>query len=177
VLSETLRAVALGTIPLKTGALLLDGCRLAHTMQMEKQKAANLERSRRRKEAREEEIREESLEPEAGRQELKEECRARCPEPGARSSEPCALRSDPCEEPGALCPEPGAPSSAPNAQHLGFRDRQENSDEHLAEVATEALFDPRYEEARCEVLAAVAAPLVELMEEEEAEEALAVGVR
>jgi hypothetical protein len=148
VLSETLRAVALGTIPLKTGSLLLEGCRLAHTVQMEKQKAANLERSRKRSEAREEEIREESLEPEPGSQELKEEC-------------------------GTRCPEPGAPSSAPHAQHLRFRDRQRNSDEHLAGVATEALFDPRYQEAPGAALAAVAASLDESMEEE----ALAVGVR
>src|SRR6202789_1773114 len=74
VLSETLRAVALGTIPLKTGGLLLEGCRLAHTMQMEKQKAANLERSRRRKEAREEEMAEEEMgQEEIGQEEIGQE--------------------------------------------------------------------------------------------------------
>jgi hypothetical protein len=82
VLSETLRAVALGTIPLKSGALLLDGCRLAHTMQMERQKAANLERSRRRKEAREQE----SGEPGARSPEPNQEC-------GAPSSEICPVKS------------------------------------------------------------------------------------
>jgi hypothetical protein len=173
VLSETLRAVALGTIPLKSGALLLDGCRLAHTMQMERQKAANLERSRRRKEAREQE----SGEPGARSPEPNQECGAPSSEICGLSSEPCeepcAPSPEPCEEPGAPCPEPSAPSSAPNAQHLRFRDRQENSDEHLAEVATEALFDPRYERARVEVLAAVAASLDESMEEK----ALALGVR
>ena len=65
VLSETLRAVAHGTIALKSGSLLLEGCRLAHTMQMERVRAANAERSRKRAEVREEEIGEESREPEA----------------------------------------------------------------------------------------------------------------
>jgi hypothetical protein len=173
VLSETLRAVALGTVSVNTGRLLMDGCRLAHTMQIERQKAANLERSYKRKCAREDEMNEESQQEAAGNQDAEaenpepnQECGALCPEPGTRSEEPCAPSPEPCEEPGALCPEPGAPSSAPNSQHLRFPDRQENSDKHLAEVATEALFDPRYEETRCEFLAAMAAPLDELMEEE-----------
>jgi hypothetical protein len=103
---------------------------------------------------------------EMGGEEMSQESSVPDHEPDAPSSEICALSSEPCEE-------PGAPSSAPNSQHLRFPDRQENSDKHLAEVATEALFDPRYEEARGEVLAAVAAPLDQLMEEE----ALAVGAR
>jgi hypothetical protein len=110
VLSETLRAVALGTVPVKTGALLLDGCRLAHTMQMEKQKAANLERSRRRKEAREDEMaeqamvqeeisREEMGQEEIGEEEMGQESSVPDQEPDSLSSEICALRSEPCEDP------------------------------------------------------------------------------
>ena len=172
VLSETLRAVALGTVSVNTGRLLMDGCRLAHTMQMEKQKAANLERSYKRKCAREDEMDEEnrqteavSPEREAGNQDPGAGSQEPNPECGAPSSEICALSSEPFDDP---CEEtltaPVLP--APSSRHLRFRDRQENSDEHLAEVATEALFDPRYEETRCEFLAAMAAPLDELMEEE-----------
>ena len=104
VLSETLRAVALGTVPVKTGALLLDGCRLAHTMQMEKQKAANLERSRRRKEAREEERAAEEMgqqeisQEEMGEEEMGQESSVPDQEPDAPSSEICALSSEPCGE-------------------------------------------------------------------------------
>jgi hypothetical protein len=108
VLSETLRAVALGTVPVKTGALLLDGCRLAHTMQMEKQKAANLERSRRRREAREEEMAQQEQETEDRRQEAEAESpESGSPEPvlserrpeGDTSRTDRALRSVPCEDP------------------------------------------------------------------------------
>ena len=147
VLSETLRAVAQGTIALKSGSLLLEGCRLAHTMQMERVRAANAERSRRRTRVREDEMGEErqerearSRKQEAGSSEANRECGARCPEPGAPSSElceePCALSSEPCGE-------------------------------------TTDRLDPRYEETREEgFLAAQAEPLDERMEEE-----LAVGVR
>jgi hypothetical protein len=96
VLSETLRAVAHGAISTKGAALMLDGCRLAHSMLMERQKAANAERARRRQER------------EAGRSEpgagSEEEAGSR--EPGAaghrapgtghRTPETCALRPEPC---------------------------------------------------------------------------------
>ncbi len=91
VLSETLRAVAHGTIALKSGSLLLEGCRLAHTMQMERVRAANAERSRRRTAVREEEIGEEKQETEDRRTEAE----ARSTESGA---EPCALSSETCGE-------------------------------------------------------------------------------
>jgi hypothetical protein len=103
-----LRAVVLGTVPVKTGALLLDGCRLAHTMQMEKQKAANLERSRRRREAREEEMAQQEQETEDRRQEAEAESpESGSPEPvlserrpeGDTSRTDRALRSVPCEDP------------------------------------------------------------------------------
>jgi hypothetical protein len=138
VLSETLRAVALGTIPLKSGALLLDGCRLAHTMQMEKQKAANLERSRRRSEAREEQMaqveldQEEIGQAESGQEEIGQESSVPDHETDAPSSGICALRSEPYSE-----------LAAP----MGAR-------------------APRYEQAQAEALAAEAALFDELMEEE-----------
>jgi len=106
VLSETLRAVALGTVPVKTGALLLDGCRLAHTMQMEKQKAANAERSLRRREAREEAMAEqEMVQEEISQEEMGQESSVPDHEPGAPPSELRALRSEPYEEPCAVRPE------------------------------------------------------------------------
>ena len=108
VLSETLRAVAQGTIALKSGSLLLEGCRLAHTMHMEKQKAANAERTRRRSDAREEALREETQKPEAASPKARVEP---CSEPCALSSEPCeepcALSSEPCSEAGSEEPEAG----------------------------------------------------------------------
>ena len=169
VLSETLRAVALGTVSVNTGRLLMDGCRLAHTMQIERQKAANLERSYKRKCAREDEMNEESQQEAAGNQDAEAENSEKNQGCGAPSSELSSeLSSKPSEE--TLTTPVLQPSSS---RHLRFRDRQETSDEHLAEVATEALFDPRYEEARGEVLAAGASPLDERMEEE----MLAVGVR
>ena len=79
VLSETLRAVAHGAISTRGAALMLDGCRLAHSMLMERLKAANAERARRRQEAIEDR-----------RQEREAECRkqeAGSQEPGAGSPE------------------------------------------------------------------------------------------
>jgi len=163
VLSQTLRAVALGTIALKSGSLLLEGCRLAHTMHMEKQKAANAERTRRRTEVREQAMREEiseeqqetdeqqetevaSQETDAGSPGPNQECGARSPEPGAPSSEPGARSPEPCAPP----PEPCALSPQP----CGDR------------------FSPRYQETREVFLAAQAEPLDERMEEE----SLAAGV-
>jgi hypothetical protein len=166
VLSETLRAVALGTVPVKTGALLLDGCRLAHTMQMEKQKAANLERSRRRRELREEDIGEEQLETEEQQQKEASSQKAEAtsqkpssPEPvlSERRPEGGTSRTDRVLSPES-CSEPCS----------------ENWDKELHKVERERpdTFDPRYEEIREGVLAAQAEPLDERMEEE-----LAVEVR
>jgi hypothetical protein len=166
VLSETLRAVALGTVPVKTGALLLDGCRLAHTMQMEKQKAANLERSRRRRELREEDIGEEQLETEEQQQKEASSQKAEAtsqkpssPEPvlSERRPEGGTSRTDRVLSPES-CSEPCS----------------ENWDKELHKVERERpdTFDPRYEEIREGVLAAQAEPLDERMEEE-----LAVGAR
>jgi hypothetical protein len=156
VLSETLRAVAQGTIALKSGSLLLEGCRLAHTMQMERVRAANLERSRRRTAVREEEIGEEGQETEAG---------SRKQEAGSSEAEATGHRA------------PGTgrrtPDSAPGSPHR-FPDPGKNWDEERSNVESETTdrFDPRYEETREGVLAAQAEPLDERMEEE-----LAVGVR
>ena len=140
VLSETLRALAHGVIALKNASLLLDGCRLAHTMHVERVKAANAERSRRRAEEREARSQEPgarsqereagSRKQEAGNQEPNQEPNQ---ERSAPSSEPCALSSVPCSVP-------------------------------CAEMTD--MFAPDYEEERGEVLAAQAERLGERMEEE-----------
>lgn len=49
VLSETLRAVVCGRIPIGHARMMIDGCRLAHTMQMERLKAAGSSRQRERR--------------------------------------------------------------------------------------------------------------------------------
>ena len=156
VLSETLRAVAQGTIALKSGSLLLEGCRLAHTMHMEKQKAANAERRRRRRRTgvREDEMGEETQEP------------------GAEGQEPGAGNQEPNQECGAQRPEPGAPPSDPGAPP--FRDLEKNWDKDLSNVGRETTdnFDPHYEGIQDGVLAAQAEPLDGLTEED-----LAVGAR
>ncbi|MFP5229022.1 MAG: hypothetical protein ACLGXA_15500 [Acidobacteriota bacterium] len=85
VLSETLRAVACGMLPLNNARLMIDGCRLAHTMHMERQKAAGVERVRRHQCVCEEAA-EVNEKQEAGRGK-QEVCGARCPEPGAQDCE------------------------------------------------------------------------------------------
>ena len=107
VLSETLRAVAHGAISTKGAALMLDGCRLAHSMLMERRKAANAERARRRQEAIEDRRQEReagsskqeagSSKQEAGSSEA-EGTEHRAPGTGHRTPELCALRPEPCGE-------------------------------------------------------------------------------
>ena len=162
VLSETLRAVAQGTIALKSGSLLLEGCRLAHTMHMEKQKAANAERKRRRTGVREDEMGEETQEPGAG----SEEPEAGLLEPGTGRQERvphiCPGLADVGEHDPILArtvsPEPNQEPGAPP-----FRDLEKNWDKDLSNVEREATdrFDPRYEETREGVLAAQAEQLDE----------------
>ena len=125
VLSETLRAVAHGAISTKGAALMLDGCRLAHSMLMERQKAANAERARRRQEEREARSREEgSGEPEAGSREPGA-AGHRAPGTGHRTPETCALRPEPCRESCALRPEPCGGVLAAQAEPLDERMEEE----------------------------------------------------
>jgi hypothetical protein len=159
VLSATLRALASGTIPVNNGRLLLDGCRLAHTMQMERQKAAGHRVQRGHKCSCAEEMGEESRE--AG---------AETDQPATSPAEPCALRSESCEEPSK---EAGPVSEPPNSQHRRFRSREKSWEKNRSKVEGETTdrFDPRNDESRQDFLAARAELLDEWMEEE----ALAVG--
>ena len=175
VLSETLRAVVQGAISLKHGALVLDGCRLAHSMQMDRAKAArtghrvpgtghrteaighrasdtghctadsDLEGNRQEEPG--------TTKAEAGSSKANHEC-------GAPSSEEREdRRQETSPEPCGRCPEPCGRCSEPDAQ----------CSEAYAQASE---FDPRYQEEREGVLAAQAAPADEWREEE-----AAVGVR
>jgi len=129
-LSQTLRAVVNGAVPLKYGALLIDGCRLAHSMQMDRLKIANASQRVRRSVVRDEEISQESHEPgtdspepeagipkpEAGKQErVQERVPHICPvlaDVGEHDPIPARTANrEPNQEPGPRCPAPGAPSS------------------------------------------------------------------
>jgi hypothetical protein len=168
VLSETLRALALGAIPVNNGRLILDGCRLAHTIQMERQKAADHRVRRGRKCMHEDERSEESEEI----QEIEEsqevpdaECQERKPEPS--QPDDGTRRAD--LEPPVATPLPH-PS---NPLHPRFNavKKNQNKEPHTVEKETPNLSGLSCRENRQEVLAAHAAPLEEWMEEE----ALAVG--
>ena len=164
VLSETLRAVVMGTLSLKHGALLLDGCRLAHSMQMDKLRAEKLRSGERGAGSREEAAgsvtqgSERTNQGSGRRSQVSEVTERRMPVAALEAERPeeegtCDQRpescegtcEEPCEEPCGRCSEPG--SRCP---------RQ---------------FDRRCEEGRAEVLAATA----ELLEEQVEEEAVAVG--
>ncbi|MFP5230872.1 MAG: hypothetical protein ACLGXA_24925 [Acidobacteriota bacterium] len=175
VLSETLRALACGTMPVNNGRLILDGCRLAHTIHIEKQAAARL---RRRDQPLQ--CEEQSEEPEAGSEEQPPDYSApspgepstpsseRCPACGTLPSDPTAQRAEPCE----VC---GAPASdAPAHQPHRARNLPDHSDRKPADVDERmpSLSALRDEEAYGQVLAAHAAPLDPITEEE-----LAVAVR
>jgi hypothetical protein len=144
VLSETLRAVAMRAMPTNDGRLLLDGCRLAHSMHMDRLAAARLERGRGALEAAEDE-REEEGETEAGSG--KEEAGS-----GAKAEDECGA---PCAEPCDECAKPVAEL---------VRDREEKWSEERRGVVGERsdLLDSRYGES----LAAQAAPQDETREEE-----------
>jgi hypothetical protein len=137
VLSETLRAVAMRAMPTNDGRLLLDGCRLAHSMHMDRLAAARLERGRGALEAADDE-REEERETEAGS--------------GAKAEDECGA---PCAEPCDECAKPVAEL---------VRDREEKwSEERRGVVGKRSdLVDSRYGES----LAAQAAPQDETREEE-----------
>lgn len=158
VLSETLRALVLGAIPVNNGRLILDGCRLAHTMQIERQKAKSHRACRGHKCLHPDEIEEEIPQPDA-------ECQEPEPEPA---------RPDDATPPAGLEEPVAAPvPPPPSPLHPRFRTLKRNQDEERHAIENERAnpSGPPCRENRQEVLAAQAAPLEEWTEEE----ALAVG--
>jgi hypothetical protein len=128
VLSETLRAVAQGTIALKSGSLLLEGCRLAHTMQMERVRAANAERSRRRTEL-------------SAKRRLVRRNRSQKQENGGGSQE----NRSAVPEPGTRCPLSSGPDLQRGETTDRFDPRYEETREGVLAAQAEPL-DERMEE-------------------------------
>ncbi len=156
VLSTTLRALASGTIPVNNGRLLLDGCRLAHTMHLERQKAAGHRVQRGHKCSCEDEMGEETPEPEAKIPEPNQE-------PAASPSEPC---EEHCQEP---CEEAAAPTQIPHtpqSHRLRRVEKNRNNHRSMVDSARTNSFDAPSGGGRQEYLAAQAAPLEEQMEQE-----------
>lgn len=156
---------------MNNGRLILDGCRLAHTMQMERQKAADHRVPRGRKCMHEDERSEESeeiqeiQESEESQEVPDAECQERKPEPCQPTD---GTRRADLEEPVATpLPHPS------NPLHPRFRALKKNQDKERRAVENQrtSLSGPHGQENRHEVLAAHAEPLEEWMEEE----ALAVG--
>ncbi len=156
VLSETLRALACGAMPVNNGRLILDGCRLAHTMQMERQKAAGHRVQRGNKCSCEEEMGEERPEPEGTSPEPNQE-------PQAPSSESCVLRSEPREEPS----EEAAPSQNPHTpqnHRLRRLEKNWNRQRSTVESVRTNSFDARDGASRQDFIGAQGEVLDDLIE-------------
>jgi hypothetical protein len=144
-LSQTLQALAWGTIPVPNGHALLAGCRLAHSMQTQRLEAAKFRVKLRRLGIPEHEIFDLGTSPEHA------------------------------PTPGALSPVPGAPDPSPipnpkreRSSHLSFRDLKKNWDKDLSKVESEMtdMFAPRYKETREEFNAARATPFENLAQQD-----------
>lgn len=146
-LSETLRAMAWGTLPVANGRMLLAGCRLAHTMQMQKLETAKFRLRLRRMGIREEEI----FDPAPGAVESQE--------PDSDDTANAEGENEPLTTP-LLQP--------PNQRFHKFRDLKKNWDKELGKVESEMtdMFAPRYKETREEFNASRVTPFDELLKEE-----------
>jgi hypothetical protein len=141
-LSQTLQALAWGTIPVPNGHALLNGCRLAHSIQTQRLEAAKFRVKLRRLGIPEHEIFDPSTDPE------------HAPTLAAPSPEPAPI------------PNPKRERSS----HLSFRDLKKNWDKDLGKVESEMtdMFAPRYKETREEFNAARATPFENLAQQDRA---------
>jgi hypothetical protein len=154
-LSQTLQALAWGTIPVTNGRALLAGCRLAHSMHAQRLEAAKFRFKLRRLGIPEHEIFDPITEPGSSEPVL-----SKCqPEGGTR-------RTD-------LCPEPGTQSSEPTPnpvkvrpKDIQFRDLRKNWDKELLKAGNEMsdMIFKRYGEAKEDFLASRATPFEHLAE-------------
>ena len=149
-LSQTLRALAWGTIPVANGRLLLAGCRQAFAMQGQRLEMAKFRLRLRRLGIPEGEIFDEprtNTEPDLS------------PVPGA-----------PCPVSGSENPEPCSPSPDPNSEpcRVQFRDLKKNWDKDLlrGENAMTDMHFKRYGETEEDFVAAHATPFENLAKEE-----------
>jgi hypothetical protein len=139
-LSETLRAMAWGTIPVPNGRMLLAGCRLAHTIQMQRLEMAKFRMRVRRMGVREEDV----FNPPSPELQLE-----RAPQPDAVAAENAGSENEPLT----------APLQKPNPR-CRFRDLKKNWDKELRRTGRDAedMFFPRHDETREEFNAAHALP-------------------
>lgn len=152
-LSETLRSLAWGTIPVSNGRTMIDGCRLAHTIHAKRLETAKFRLSLRRQGIPEHEIFDAPASPDP------------VPMPGSEADpEPAALSS----EPSALSSEPAAvPAVQPNPR-VRFRDLKKNWDKEMlrAENQMMDMRFPRAGETRGEFNEARLTPFENLAKEE-----------
>jgi hypothetical protein len=143
-LSQTLQALAWGTIPVTNGHALLTGCRLAHSMHAHRLEAAKFRFKLRRLGIPEHEIFEQQHADAA----LAPESPSVNPEPGAPSSEPTPN------------PERARPKD------IQFRDLRKNWDKELLKAGNEMsdMIFKRYGEAKEDFLASRATPFEHLAE-------------
>ncbi len=157
-LSQTLQALAWGTIPVPNGHALLNGCRLAHSMQIHRVEAAKFRLKLRRLGIPEHEIFD--------------------PQPLDAATLAASLSVDPeraAPEPGAQCPVPAAgpepvaepPTKVP-PKNLRFRDLKKDWDKSLQRTGNQAsdMYVRRYGETPEEFKAARATPFENLKKEE-----------
>ncbi len=164
VLSETVRGLAWGTMPVTNGRHIIAALRLAYTIQSQKMQMAKLRLQMRKLGVREEEI----LEAAPAAVVVGEETGDRSVETGAGSAEP----GDRSEETGAGSATDSAEmaqaSMMPPHSRGKFRDLKKQWDKDLQKGANEMTdrFVKRYGETREEFVAARATPFGEMREEE-----------
>jgi hypothetical protein len=144
-LSQTLQALAWGTIPVPNGHALLNGCRLAHSIATQRLEAAKFRVKLRRLGIPEHEIFDPGTNPE---------------------------RETPNAEHAPLDPatEPVSNPIKVRSSHLSFRDLKKDWDKELSKVESEMtdMFAPRYKETREEFNAARATPFENLAQQDRA---------
>ena len=159
-LSETLRAMAWGTLPVSNGRIMLQGCRLAHTIQLQRVESAKLRLRARRLGIPEHEI----FDPPNDSQRK------------TNSAESVPVPGTPCPAPDVPCPAPADEPlttpvlQPPDQRYHTFRDRKKDWDKELLRCgnAIDDMHVKRYGESREDFLAARATPFENLAAEDQA---------
>jgi hypothetical protein len=163
VLSETVRGLAWGTLPVTNGRHIIAALRLAHTMQSQKMQMAKLRLQMRKMGVREEEILELAPVP-APAAAVSEESGDRSEEPGDGSAESAA------QEEGCAADSAGTAQELIMPPHSRgkFRDLKKQWDKDLQKGANEMtdMVFKRYGETREEFVAARATPFGEVEAQE-----------
>lgn len=123
VLSQALQALAWGTLPVSNGRMILAGCRLAHTMHMQRLEEARFRFKVRRSGIPAHEIFAGHPGGAPGK--------APAGRSGPPSHQPTAAGERPPEEPAALCPDPTPNPVKLRPKNLRFRDLKKKWDREL----------------------------------------------